>query len=274
MEISFSKPFFDRSLVLSREVGQSGFVLTDESWVLSPMYSPYSRIYFVLGGSGVLESDADALTLESGYVYLAPIGAKCGFHGTPSVEKLFFHVNLTLDGAEGDAFMSAHKIMRLPYSTERMKKLVESYLSDDTAGHLFVMSELYRTVYEFYKMTQQKSILPDADEQLLGEAMHYIRTHLRSNLTAKEVCEAVHSSRTKLHTVFTEGLHKSISGYMDELLMSEVQSLLMYTSLTVGQISERLGFCDQFYFSRWFKKHFFLSPKKVQRSKQENMHKM
>ena len=38
-------------------------------------------------------------------------------------------------------------------------------------------------------------------------------------------------------------------------------NMLMGGNMSVGEISEKLGFCDQFYFSRRFKKRFGLSPR-------------
>ncbi len=50
--------------------------------------------------------------------------------------------------------------------------------------------------------------------------------------------------------------------YITTLQMEEARELLWETKLTVNQIAEQCGFTDVFYFSRCFKKHFSLSPKK------------
>ena len=43
--------------------------------------------------------------------------------------------------------------------------------------------------------------------------------------------------------------------------MLEAKRSLQYTSMTVSQISDYLGFSDVTYFSRFFKKHAALYPK-------------
>ena len=68
----------------------AGYVTTDESWRQPPRYASYSRLYYVIDGSGILISEYGEVTLEPGYVYIVPCGMKAGFYGTPSVTKLFF----------------------------------------------------------------------------------------------------------------------------------------------------------------------------------------
>ena len=71
---------FDRVMNGSTlSVSHSGFVRTDETWHQEPLYAPYSRLYYVLEGTGVLFSEVDEIELEPGYVYLAPCGLKYGF---------------------------------------------------------------------------------------------------------------------------------------------------------------------------------------------------
>ena len=45
----------------------------------------------------------------------------------------------------------------------------------------------------------------------------------------------------------------------------EAEQLLLKSDLTVLQISERFGFCDQFYFSRRFKMKYGETPQKYRK---------
>ena len=79
-------------------------------------------------------------------------------------------------------------------------------------------------------------------------------------MTVKEVAKICLCSPNKLSAVFLSEIGQSVSAYIDDLLMSEAKNLLLYTDKSIAKISEKLGFCDQFYFSRLFKKRFGLSP--------------
>jgi len=48
----------------------------------------------------------------------------------------------------------------------------------------------------------------------------------------------------------------SIGGFIDDAVLFETARLLIHSDLSVRQISERFGFCDQFYFARRFKEKY------------------
>ncbi|MBQ7363709.1 MAG: helix-turn-helix transcriptional regulator [Clostridia bacterium] len=53
----------------------------------------------------------------------------------------------------------------------------------------------------------------------------------------------------------------SIQDYLFSVVISEASELVTNTNLPFLEISERLGFSDQFYFSRRFKQKYGLSPR-------------
>ena len=260
--IVLSQPLFHKEL--SRNdivVTQSGFVTTDQTWHQRPMYAAFSRLYFVTNGLGMLTSDEEQIPLESGYVYLAPCGMRYGFYGCDSVTKLYFHVNLSLDEHGEDPFSHLTHFARLAIPTGKINQMKEWYLSTEPLDHFMLRSELYRTICKFI---QSEQIHPtDKAEQrseVVAEAIRYICAHLSARLTVGDIAEAVFCSQSKLSMLFRAERGQSVASYIDDLLMSEAQNRLLYTNQSIGMISEHLGFCDQFYFSRIFKKRFGLSP--------------
>ncbi|MGL5697772.1 MAG: helix-turn-helix domain-containing protein, partial [Kluyvera sp.] len=53
----------------------------------------------------------------------------------------------------------------------------------------------------------------------------------------------------------------SALGVLHQRLLLEAKRSLQYTSMTVTQVSEYLGFSDVTYFSRFFRKHEGMTPK-------------
>lgn len=53
----------------------------------------------------------------------------------------------------------------------------------------------------------------------------------------------------------------SPNSYIDEALVRQAKSLLSSTSLSIQQISDRLGFRNQSHFGTFFKRRTSLSPK-------------
>ena len=246
---------------------QSGFVTTDETWHQKPLYSPDSRLYFVIGGSGMLLTDRTSLRLEPGYVYLAPCGAKCGFYGTDSVTKLFFHVKLRSESTQTDLFSNLDQLYRLPFDVIETERLKNLYLSTEPIDHLTLKSELFAVVSRFLEMGRDQLSQNAAHSTTVATAIGYITSHLSAKLTVAKVAQACFLSPSKLSLCFRNEVGQSVASYIDALLMSEACGQLCYTDRSIAKISERLGYCDQFYFSRAFRRHFGVSPLNYRKSK-------
>lgn len=266
MKIETQLRFYKSFNGITPDIQYSGFVTTDESWRQEPLYASYSRLYFVTEGSGMLISDSEQIPLEPGYVYLAPCGLKCGFYSSPSVTKLFFHVGLSLTADGGDVFESLGHFARLPRSVEYIERLKEWYLGSDPYGYLMLKSEIFKTICDFLRSEGQEDEKGEGYSGAVSEAIRYIKSNICATLTVKSVAEAALCSQSKLSALFRDEIGQSVSSYIEDILMSEAQTLLMYSDLTIGEISEKLGFCDQFYFSRRFRKRFSIPPKDYRKS--------
>ena len=252
----FAKHMNHNDLIIT----QSGIVTTDDTWRQPPLHSLDSRLYFITDGAGMLVSDTEQMPLEAGYVYLAPCGMKCGFYGTDSVSKLYFHINLRYNEQDPDVFSGLKHFSRLPISVEDVQAYKELYLSQSPSDHFLLKSVLYRIVYSFIEHERDNLQETVRYSQYTTDAIAYMTAHLHAKMTVKEVAKVCLCSPNKLSAVFLEEIGQSVSSYLDDLLMSEAQNLLLYSDKSIAKISEKLGFCDQFYFSRLFKKRFGLSP--------------
>ena len=241
-------------------VTMSGHVVTDESWHQKPLYAMDSRLYFVTDGAGMLISDKERMPLEPGYVYLAPCGSKCGFYGSPSVTKLFFHINLRIGSAKADMLSHLKSFSRLPCSVEEIERLTRLYFSTDPIDQVILKGELWKTVAAFVSAEKEHFSSSRQYSQPVADAIDFICANLSAQLTATEISAAVYCSQSKLSALFRREMEQTLAAYVNELLLSEAKNRLSYTDKSIGKISESLGFCDQFYFSRIFRKRFGISP--------------
>jgi AraC-like DNA-binding protein len=261
-----SREFFSNFIeTCDVSVSFDGFVVTDETWRRTPpIPSPSSRIYYVIDGEGMLISDSSSIKLKPGYVYIAPSGIRCGYFGTPSVTKLFFHINVILpDGY--DLFSTAKDFARIERPIEYMQKLTDWYLGDSAIEHVMLKAELWQTVSEFSKILLFDDKRPAKYSPAVSVAISHIRNNLSASLTVADVSEAVFCSPGTLSAAFKRELGLSVAKYIEDLLMFEARRMLLASDRSISNISSDLGFCDQFYFSRRFKKQFGLSPREYRK---------
>ena len=80
------------------------------------------------------------------------------------------------------------------------------------------------------------------------------------------VAEAVFYSSGGLCERFKREMGMTVAKYIDGLLMAEAsRRLLADGKSSIGEISAELGYCDRFYFSHCFAKHFKVSPKEYRK---------
>lgn len=264
MKIISSEDFVERDTSPQINYLYAGYVTTDESWRQQPLYASYSRLYYISEGSGILVSEQGSMPLEAGYVYIVPCGMKVGFYGTPSVTKLFFHINISFD-EKNDAFENYCHFSRLPRSVKYINELKEMYLSNSKKDRFMLKSEISATICEFLSRKDNRNISKNKYCKNVSDAIAFIRKNIRATLTVKEVSSAVACSANTLAGSFKKELGQSISNYIEEIVMSEAQAQLLYTDNSIREISESLGYCDQFYFSRRFKNWFSSAPTEYRR---------
>ncbi|MGL1891431.1 MAG: AraC family transcriptional regulator [Spirochaetaceae bacterium] len=82
------------------------------------------------------------------------------------------------------------------------------------------------------------------------------------HLKVEEISTRMNISPTNLTTQFKKDMGMPVSEYRNQLLIKKAATLLSGTNLLIRECAIRLGFTDELYFSRFFKKQIGLSPKK------------
>ena len=118
---------------------------------------------------------------------------------------------------------------------------------------------------EIFKLANQIITNPKEYSKCVLDAISFIRKNMRATLTVREVCRNVPCSAGALTNAFKKELGQSVSNFIEEMVMSEAQSQLLYSNRSIREISETLGYSDQFYFSRRFKKCFSTTPSKYRK---------
>jgi YesN/AraC family two-component response regulator len=82
----------------------------------------------------------------------------------------------------------------------------------------------------------------------------YIVQHYREPFQLGDLAREVDRTPTYVSTVFKEVTGRTPVEYMHEVRVSAARELLLTNSMTIGEIAESLGYCDQTYFNYMYKK--------------------
>ena len=94
------------------------------------------------------------------------------------------------------------------------------------------------------------------------EAIKFIQFNYSTDISVDDIANAVGISRSHLYRVFIANLNQSPIDYLTEYRINEACELLKNSNLSISQIAVSVGFFDQFYFSRVFKKIKKIPPSK------------
>lgn len=101
---------------------------------------------------------------------------------------------------------------------------------------------------------------PRSGKHLSSEICEYLKEHVCERITLDMLSEKFHFGKVYLCDVFKKDMGCTIMNYHLDLKMTEAKRLLRETGTSISEISERLGFESQSYFSRCFKRRVGYSP--------------
>ncbi len=100
---------------------------------------------------------------------------------------------------------------------------------------------------------------PSVREQI-ARSVEFMKGHLSEPLKVATLAALVNLSRSHYTTLFRRVTGYAPISYLNHLRMQHAVQLLNSTDLPIKQISDQLGFSDQFYFSRAFSRMHNHSP--------------
>ena len=111
----------------------------------------------------------------------------------------------------------------------------------------------------------ENMVSADPDENI-QRAITYINDNLDKELNVSTVCKNANISKSSLYQKFHSRFGCTLSEYINRRRISESVKLLHSSSLSIDEISLKVGFSSASYYSKTFKKQMGLSPLKYRRN--------
>ncbi len=112
---------------------------------------------------------------------------------------------------------------------------------------------------------------PMQKEILLNNVLDCIEQHYCTELTLNTVAEIVHLNPQYLSRYFKNKMGITFTEYVAKLRIEKAKKLFIDTNYPIYRIATELGFSDQAYFNRVFKKYENQSPQKYRQFIKQNI---
>lgn len=254
---------------LEIEIIVSSYAHCDDSWhTEKPFSSSYSRLYYIKSGMGYVVHNNTTTPLFPGNVYFIPAGTTMSYYckENETLEKLYFH--LTMNSTESYDLLSFSKpgVYSFPITKITDCNIFQLFFENSYTGVLKLKTILYETISAFYGMGIFDDIQIKAYSPTMKQVLRYIKEHIHANMNLAELSSKLSISKSIILNVFKNEAGITPGRYIDELIIARAKKLLLYRDLSIKDVSDKLGFCDQFYFSKRFKEKTGHTPSQFRKN--------
>lgn len=234
-------------------------------WNMERTESPYNVLLFITYGQVVYWVNETTVPLEGGDVLFIPAGSiRGGFSRAPGGHQRFathfsiagaLHV-LPLLASNTPCKVKAHS---LDYFKQRFSLLNHHLMMKGP----YQPTLCYAILLEMLTLVNHELDHTDISAhkfKLAEQIKKYILTHYREPVKLGDIAEQIERTPNYATNLFKEITGFSPIEYLHHVRIEKSKDLMFSTSMSLSEIADHTGFCDQAYFSRVFKKITGYSP--------------
>ena len=266
-EVTINPHFSKNASASDLKILTVGHGILDTGWHGSVIETPYSRFYFVLDGEFfIIGPSGEKMLFKKGFAYLIPSGYSYDFGCDTAMEHIYFHIQLC--GFDNIDMLSAcARPLSIPFELSSEKsELIAKALSNSLFDN-FVIEALMRKTLCDMLIENGIVIMQNEYSKEINAAINYIKSNLSISISTADIANETHLSESTVTRRFRRELGMSIGEYIDRLIMFGAERDVSAGRMSILEISEKYGFCDQFYFSRRFKEKYGASPREYRKIK-------
>ncbi|WP_378956248.1 AraC family transcriptional regulator [Pelosinus sp. sgz500959] len=139
------------------------------------------------------------------------------------------------------------------------KKLVDSW-NTKLPGYEFITKTLFQQLLIAIYQNIRKQKQNYSTSLKVEKIIQYMHQNINNRVTLTELSDLVHLSSTYLSRSFKENTGYSIIEFFNKIKIDKAKELIAEGDKKVKEVAQALGFIDEFYFSRIFKRMEGISP--------------
>ena len=242
----------------------AGHAIVGQDWKEPKVCSPFSRIYYIVDGEGILTVNCQIIVLKKGSVWLVPAGMTFGYFCESSMEQLFFHLNvLCSDGT--DLLYGVRQLYERKEQTGEIARVKGLYQSETMTDAIRLQGMLWETLAGFLEQAKLDGEELKEHSPLIGQMFELAQNPVSAATHVRTLAQQLHVSESTLTRRFRAETGISPGEYLERLVAGQACRMLLSEDYSIAEIAEILHFSDQFYFCKFFKRHMNLTPSAYRR---------
>ena len=149
-----------------------------------------------------------------------------------------------------------------------LSQLCKDFCEDGYAKDTFLMNSIVNLcilVMRYIFADKKADVLTSGEHSPIQDAVLYVRTHFRENISAEAVAKTVHLSPNYFSEYFKKQTGEKFSIFVLRLRVEFAANLLRISDLSIKEVAFESGFNSAAYFSNTFKDFYGVSPERYRR---------
>ena len=220
-------------------------------------------------GKVIYRSGEQVFPLSGNQLLLIPQGTPFYFETTVPAfyrKQILFVLGVNLTAILETLNLQQMELIPLPDLSAVEKKFLE--LDEMICKHdKSQMPQMAAKIMELLYFLSEKKICADPETSLAYLIKSKLSVHLEQPGTISGIAGELHISGRTLNRIFRQKFDMSPEQYRLKCRMEKAKLMLEQSRLSIKEISQMLGYCNQFYFSNEFKRVYGKSPQDFRRKK-------
>lgn len=230
-------------------------------------------LIFCTHGRGEVRSATKTWPVTRGSIVLLPPDRLHTYYASAEAPWDIFWVHFTgalvadylpQEARQGDGFVHVQLTAEADISLlmSQFGQMIRSLSTGFSFEGVFYASQVLAMTLAYIAL-QTESARGDhfTSNDYITQTIQYIYAHLSEPITAAQLTAQVGVSESYLNRIFRQTVGTSINRFVTDIRTQQASHYLQDTALSVQQIAQRVGYADQYYFSRVFKKRFGVAPR-------------
>lgn len=235
------------------------FEQCETGWHIPEAAAKNHILLLMVSGSITYIINSKSIRLHRGDILFIPQGAiRSAYNDTKNAHEMYvahFHYN---GGGEElpllrDANIHFAKLFQFEYMKQRFSLLTQHWLRKHLYSATFYHSILLEMLAIVNEETDSRDNL-DKSYSIITQLQNHITMHYRQTISMQELSALVQRTPNYISRLFKESTGQTITEYIQQIRISAACDLLTNSQMNVGEVSDFLGFCEQSYFNKVFKK--------------------
>ena len=237
----------------------------------------HHSLVVVISGNGKLICDHETIHLTEEKCVLIPPNQKINVHNETGA-LCFYHLTFKIiqlqEGQTGcfSMFTQFQELGCHPFSqcTNLLEIIYRQRLAMDELSlfeqHVRFQEFMLFIMNQNVPNQQQKSV-----RQSVEQSIKYLQKHYERDWTVEQLAELAAVPRWNYSRIFKDITGQIPLNFLNNVRLEKAKQLLVTTNDRIFEISQTVGFNNEYYFNRRFKEHVGISPGQYRRGQSNNL---